>query len=300
VAAAAVLLAGCGLGPGEARKGGAELRVTRDFGHVRLYDVKRAKLRESDTVMRFLRAQRKVDTRYGGRFVQAIDGLEGSQESGSRDWFFFVNGFESEVGAAERKLEKGDVVQWDYRRWDGAMRVPAIVGAYPEPFVHGIEGKRLPVRVECADPGAGACSEVKDRLDRIGARPGSSSLGVPASDKVLRVVVGKWSDVRAVRAAATIEKGPSASGVFARLGRSLQLLDEQGRVVRDAPPGSGLLAATRREDEGVVWVVTGLDDAGVDAAAAALDEPTLRDAFAVAATPDGVVRLPVMDRESEG
>ena len=33
------------------------------------------------------------------------------------------------------------------------MRVPAIVGAFPEPMRHGIEGKRLPVRVECEDSG---------------------------------------------------------------------------------------------------------------------------------------------------
>ena len=69
--------------------------------------------------------------------------------------------------------------------------------------------------------------------------------------------------------------------------------------MRDAPPGSGLVAATRRAMR-IVWVVTGLDDEGVTAAAASLDEGTLRDAFAVAATPEGVVKLPVMDRESEG
>jgi hypothetical protein len=90
------------------------------------------------------------------------------------------------------------------------------------------------------------------------------------------------------------------SGVFARIGSQLQLLDESGHVVRAAPPGSGLVAATSLEDQSVVWVVTGLDDAGVDAAAAAVDEQALRDAFAVAATPEGVVKLPVMDTESEG
>ena len=113
------------------------------------------------------------------------------------------------------------------------------------------------------------------------------------------MVVGKWDALREIRAAATIEEGPGVSGVFAKLGSRLQLLDERGQVVRDAPPGSGLLAATRLGEEGIVWVVTGLDDEGVNAAAASLDEGTLRDAFAVAAT-HGVVKLPVMDEESEG
>ena len=30
-------------------------------------------------------------------------------------------------------------------------RTPAVVGSFPEPFLHGIDGKRLPVRIECAD-----------------------------------------------------------------------------------------------------------------------------------------------------
>ena len=44
------------------------------------------------------------------------------------------------------------------------------------------------------------------------------------------MVVGKWPDaLREIRAAATIEKGPGESGVFARLrGSSLQLLGVAG------------------------------------------------------------------------
>ena len=43
----------------------------------------------------------------------------------------------------------------------------------------------------------------------------------------------------------------------------------------------------------LVWFVTGADDAAVARAANALDESKLHDAFAVAATPTGVVRLPI-------
>ena len=105
-----------------------ELRVTRDFGQVPLRGAKKPVVRESDTVMRFLQSRAKVETRYGGRFVQAIDGVAGTAADEKRDWFYFVNGIEAPTGAADRKLEPGDVVQWDYRRWDAAQRVPAIVG----------------------------------------------------------------------------------------------------------------------------------------------------------------------------
>ena len=58
-----------------------------------------------------------MKTRYGGRFVQSIDGLAGSGAGGFADWFYFVNGIEAAVGAADYELSPGDVVQWDYRNW---------------------------------------------------------------------------------------------------------------------------------------------------------------------------------------
>jgi hypothetical protein len=82
-----------------------------------------------------------VTTRYGGRYVQSIDGVQGSLGA-QRDWFFFVNGIEADRSAAEVKLHPGDVEWWDYRSWKGgAMSVPVVVGSYPEPFLHGTPGK---------------------------------------------------------------------------------------------------------------------------------------------------------------
>src|SRR5215213_3528921 len=113
--ALAAALAGCGLGAGDDQGGGAELRVTRDFGERPLASASRDSVREGDTVMRFLQSARKVSLRYGGGFVQSIDGLNGQGASGRRDWFYWVNGQQGSVGAAERRLRPGDVVQWDYR-----------------------------------------------------------------------------------------------------------------------------------------------------------------------------------------
>ncbi|MEA2478727.1 MAG: hypothetical protein QOJ07_649, partial [Thermoleophilaceae bacterium] len=133
-------LAGCGLGPGKAKDGGAELRVTRDFGQTEIgRPAKRTKLRDSDTVMRFLQSERKVSLKYGGGFVQSIDGLSGGGASGRQDWFYFVNGAEADTGAADHKLHSGDVVQWDYRNWIATMHIPAIVGAFPQPLRDGLD-----------------------------------------------------------------------------------------------------------------------------------------------------------------
>jgi hypothetical protein len=292
---AVLALVGCGLGAGDEQPGGVDLRVTRDFGHQLIAKTHRDGVRPGDTVMRLLRSsQKKVETRYGGRFVQSIDGLSGRGPEGRRDWFFFVNGIESEVGAAEYRLRDGDRVQWDFRDWSATMSVPAIVGAFPEPMVHGLKGKRFPVRVECENEQGAACLETKRRLGGAGVKTSSSALGADATRNVLRVMVARWPEPTLVQAAAPLAKGPDESGVFARFsGHRLQLLDERGRVARTAQPDTGLVAALRPDPEKILWVVTGVDERGVERAAQSLNARALTDAFAVAATPGGPKDLPL-------
>jgi Domain of unknown function (DUF4430) len=289
-------LAGCGLGAGGPRGGsGAELRVTRDFGRTTVSRASTKTIRESDTVMRLLQAHAKTTTRYGGKFVQSIDGIAANSDGGRHDWFYFVNGVEAPTGAADRTLAPGDVVQWDYRNWDATPRVPAIVGAFPEPFLHGQNGTRYPTRVECATS-TKSCDAVQTKLDEAHVPAGTGTLGSEARGGVLRIEVGKWADLRKLQDIDALEKGPSASGVYARFtanGTKLELLGADGQVVRQAPPGTGLVAAILPPDQQPQWLVTGVDEAGVARAAALLSSAKLRNAYAVAALPSGPVRLPL-------
>src|SRR4051812_36685530 len=292
---AALALAGCGFGPGDVKQGPVELRVTRDFGQKELAPaVRRSEVRASDTVMRLLQSTHQVATRYGGAFVQSIDGLAGNK-SGEHDWFFYVNGTESSKGAADAKLSLSDVVQWDYHPWTATMHIPAIVGAFPQPFLHGEGGRRLPTRVECADVNSKSCDSVTNALDAQGVVTTGAVLGSSTGEKSLRVVVAPWKLLSETITGKELQRGPANSGVFAHFGATgaLTLLDGTGHPARQAPAGSGLVAAMIQEGGGVVWVVTGSDDAGVQRAAKALDPEVLRNAFAVAATPAGRVKLPV-------
>jgi Domain of unknown function (DUF4430) len=128
----ALVLAGCG-GGGRGH-GTATLWVTRDRGtHVIFSGPVPAGLDGVRTVERKL----KVTTRYGGRYVQSIDGIAGSLGA-QRDWFFFVDGVEGDRSAAEVTIHAGDVLWWDYRHWTPrTMSVPVVAGAYPHPFVDG-------------------------------------------------------------------------------------------------------------------------------------------------------------------
>lgn len=147
LAAAALLSGGCGSGP----HGTATLWVTRDRGARVLLT---RKVPAGLTAMQALDRVADIKTRYGGRFVQAIDGVSGSL-SARRDWFYFINGYEADRGAAEYRLRDGDVEWWDYRAWRDPSQDGVVVGAFPEPFLHGYNGTRPPAVVISAEPAAG-------------------------------------------------------------------------------------------------------------------------------------------------
>jgi hypothetical protein len=288
---AALAAAGCGIGPG-AEVGEVSLTVTRDYGSRQVRRSITDEATESDTVMRLLERNAEISTRYGGGFVQSIDGISEAASDGRRfDWLFYVNGVESPVGAADFSLHGGEAIWWDYRDWGAASRVPAVVGAWPQPFTGGYEGERHPVEVECRGGGP-ACGEVRGRLRSVGVK------AVANSNHAIRVLVGPWARLRDDPAAAQLERGPATSGVFADFWRDgagyhLQGLDERGEPAREFGSAAGLVAATRRYEAPPVWLVTGTTAAGVRAAARTLDTAHLRDRYAVATENGRATPLPI-------
>lgn len=284
----ALATAGCGLGPGK-DLGSVRLTVTRDYGRTPLLEREVGDVTESDTVMRVLERNAEIATRYGGGFVQSIDGLEGSG-GGGNDWFFYVNGLWSPVGAADYPLHGGEAIWWDYRDWSVGERVAAAVGSWPQPFVDGYEGGRHPTTVVCRGAGR-ACSAVRRRLRSAGAKLTKSD-----TDGAIRVLVGPWARIGSDPDSELLEKGVETSGVFAEFvagGKTMLGLDEQGGVARRFGPGVGLVAATRREDKPPTWFVTGTDRAAVEAAAGLLDAGDLRDRYAVATEAGRETALPL-------
>jgi hypothetical protein len=293
-----LLLAGCGFGEG-AERGDVTLTVTRDFGNERLHEgIDTETANEGSTVMRLLQSNYDVETRYGGGFVQEIDGIAGGRDEGRRaDWFYYVNGIEASIGAAERNVTAGERVWWDHHQWEAAQRVPAVVGSFPEPFRTGLEGKRFPVKLICVGDAERSCDEVQERLESSGVAAVSRSVVQQSpGTEVLRVFVGRWEDVRGDSVTRRLEDGPGATGVYARpssTGDEIVLLDAAGEPARTLRAGGGLVAATSVEEQAPTWVVTGTDDVGLAAAAAALTEKRLEHRFALAVEEGSDIPLPM-------
>src|SRR5919204_2940051 len=105
-----LVAASCSINAGT-EKGPARLLVTRDFGKERVLTATEDPIQSGETVMRLLMRNAPVKTRYGGRFVNEIKGTASTTTGGRRlDWFYYVNGIEADVGAAERKVEGNDRV----------------------------------------------------------------------------------------------------------------------------------------------------------------------------------------------
>lgn len=290
--AAVLACGGCGLGPGPGPKG-ISVTVTRGFGSQQIRVLTKAKVPGSETVMRMLERSFTVSTRYGGGFVQSIDGQAAA--GAKSDWFYYVNGIQAPRGAATTAVHAGDHIWWDLHDWSATQSIPAVVGSFPEPFVNGIGGKRYPVTLECAADVSAACTRVTAALTAQHVPVANQLLGTGSGPDTLGVVVGTWSEIRAEVAAELIAFGPSASGVYAKFtgahGNSLELLDPGGRVVRTLGAGAGLVAATADSTSVPTWMITGTDVAGVGAAARALTPQALRNHFALAVA--GGTRLPV-------
>ena len=190
--AVAVVAAGCG----STTSGRAVVWVTRDRGAHVLHV---AKVPAGLTAMQALSRVAKVDSRYGGRYVRAVDGVS---EHGQTAWFYYVNGYLADRSAADYRLHAGDVEWWDYRSWRDPAEDPVVVGSFPEPFVHGYGGRRLRAVVVALDP---RNRYVRSIAKRLRARTFEAGAGVPSGANVLYLgggTTGVRFEVRLRRAGA--------------------------------------------------------------------------------------------------
>jgi len=291
VMAATVLLGGCGFGAGPGTKD-ASIEVTSNFGSKLVGSASETHVSGAETVMSLLERHFKVSAKYGGGFVQSIDGHSGS--SNHLDWFYYVNGILAPKGAAATDINKGDHVWWDLHSWAATQTIPAVVGSYPEPFTNGLAGQEFPTVLDCAADVQAACNTVARSLSKAGVKVGTQLLGGGSGSDSLAVVVGTWKELQGVIAADLINGGPSKSGVYAQFvgGSALELDNPIGDVVKTLHGSAGLVAATEQVNlSEPTWLVTGTDVAAVNAAAKAMTPARLHDHFAVVV--DGNHDLPV-------
>ena len=286
-ACAAVLLIGCGEAVGGG-KGSVSVAITKDFGAQPVVSAPPVGVNGSTSLLEVL--DRVTDTREGSRSITSIDGVDGA-------WRLWVNGVR--VGnAGKAKVRPGDRV-WlrpprRGRHGVGAggdrivpRAVPARTGRQEDPDagrVHGAVERRLQRRPRSGSPRSASSPRA------AGSTPGRTTRRSVSSSAPGGSCAGERDE-----AVGRVDRGPQASGIWARFsadGRSLHVLDAQGATADTLGADTGLVAATKIDERDPVWFVTGTDEAGAEAAAAALDEATLTTGYALAVHDERGVAVP--------
>ena len=243
----------------------ARIVATADFGADELLT---ARVAPGGSVMDDLRSVTAVETAYGGGFVASMLG-RGTETAPAADWFFYVNGIESPVGASDVTLGDGEVAWWDHHHWQGAMSIRGVVGSWPEPFVH-------------VAPAVQADAPLAAPLRAAGAH-------VVASGSTFRVLVGTDATLSSRDATwRSIAGDPGGHHLAGGIANGAVVLIPPGGgppvPVTNASAVAVLVPVGTRAADGAVFAVAGLTPAASRAAATTIarNPGVLAQRFAVA------------------
>ena len=254
----------------------AALWVTQDFSSSVLLD-KQIAVNRNVSVLDIVKANLEVDTAYGGGFINAINGLQsgytGKLFGGKKmDWFYWVNGIMVAEGAGDYIPMSGDRIWWDYHDWGSGSFVTAVVGAYPQPFVNGFDGRNEGTLVAYAPGSEAQAEKAAGALRRQGApRVTVSALsGVdPAKRSKMTVVVGLWPELEKGSFFADLNENSRKTGIYVNFATDgFTALDYERNEAGTYKAGTGAIVATGRGlgDRYPLWLVTGVDTTGLNSA----------------------------------
>ena len=300
--------AGCPSPPpaaGSGESGLATVVVTRDFGQ-ELILTGEVELNNVSNAMTALQSVAEVETKYGGGFVKAINGFsseyEGLEQS-QLDWFYFINGISLSLGARDYALRDGDVEQWDLRDWSYRSFVPAIIGAYPQPFLGGVGGEVKPTVVAYDDPFAEEAGALKAELEGWETAEvlvtGAETLSDGVKERSNLIILGGAENGLILE----LNELHKRLGFFAYFeGGKIVVLDGGGNPAGEYGAGWGLIQTTQNpwspggvgSGESIVFMVSGTDEDGVRSAVRALidNSDELSYAYAVLVNENEIVKIP--------
>jgi ABC-type enterochelin transport system substrate-binding protein len=100
----------------ETKKQEVTVKVTKDNGKEKVSE-KKIDIDGEPTVMDVMKSNFKVETQYDDSFIGSIEGVKGNEQD-KTSWFFSVNGKEAMKGAKDIKLHPGDVVEFDFHKYE--------------------------------------------------------------------------------------------------------------------------------------------------------------------------------------
>jgi len=119
--------------------------ITRDYGKI-LLQMAQFPPTSGLTAMEMLHNMTSVETRYGGMYVYSMFGLK-SDLAKKLDWLYYVNGVYMDRGLASYRPQQGEVVQVDYHYWGSYPPSPGFLSGYPAKLAYGLHGKKSNITI---------------------------------------------------------------------------------------------------------------------------------------------------------
>ncbi|MEO6867084.1 MAG: hypothetical protein ABI200_03605 [Gaiellales bacterium] len=211
-------------------------------------------------------------------------------------WYYRVDGIESVNVAPDRfRVQPGQSIWWDLRRYDIYERLPVAVGTFPEPLFSGWRdsGRRLRIaygsdfKKDAEYFRDGVFERIKPDVVSLGGDTGIAGIGGEDSrgdrdlDTTVAVrrnranfIIARWEDVRLDPNIADIAFDPRAFGLTVWIeGTEIRRQDPDQEFSERLAQAEGLVWASTHDGEPdgtIVYLVTGITDEGVHAAARAL------------------------------
>lgn len=247
------------------------LVVTHSYGAEVVFDSLLA-LNRDCTALELTEMYLEVETRYGGSFVNGINGKSSGytgkkgEERKKEDWFLYYNGSLAAAGAGDIKINNGDTVWWDYHDWALSAFTPAMIGAFPQPLSRGVT---LFYSQSCQDRAVKMVEILKNRaIDVVDIQEYDEKRVSQRSTSGM--VLGIWNELDESPMLKGLSQNNNKTGLFCKLGddgfqRLSVSLQETGTTYRD---GAAVIAATGRGlgDQYPLWLLLGYDEEGLDKA----------------------------------
>lgn len=310
------VIGGCGSKEQGGRVNGdinhVKLVVTKDFGTEEIL-INEIEYQPNMTVMDLLfAAELEVKAGYAGSFVDGINGLisKGTGLTGERlDWFYFVNGIFSDVGALDYFPEPGDVIWWDYRPWKMSGIAPtAVVGSFPQTFQYSYLGQLNPTYIMAYPEDLERAQSLKAILEELGVKQvlvidvNESKIQNPEGPTIL---LGQWNLIKEIDYIEKLNSNYDRAGFYGFFSdNSLNLMDYDLKIKKRITEKAGLIIATGQGsgDYNPLWIVTGIDEVGFQEALGVLENnwEKLFKLYNAACLEGEVIGLPLTERDKDG
>lgn len=272
--------------------------VTRDYGR-EIIEEKTIVPNDDDTVMDLMQDNFDVETAYGGGFLNSINGLasgytgEGNSSKKGRkmDWFYYINGVMAEVGADQYNAKDANTISWDFHDWGGIMYVKTRIDAWPE----RLDGRN--VEISWSSGFKAEAAKIKSLAQNAGGSvidTDAESMNMDDLDKDA-IFVGTWEDALNNKFIGKAFENRDRAGLYTTFSdEGLLIFDDGGNITGSFETGAIIVAIQKSYgSEAAVLIVIGNENSLVKKAVDIfMDEESMKGAFGLAVTEDGVYSAP--------